>query len=73
MTALGLTLDELMEVARTCQAIEIENYTPPYLQDFIALRLDGTFPYLSSKVRSFDADQMDALCEYIKHTYSLIR
>lgn len=70
---LGLTLEELMEVVRTCESIEIEDCTPPYLQDFIAQKLADAFPDLSAQVRQFDADQMDALCEYIKETYFLIR
>ena len=72
-SSLGLTLDELMEVVRTCEAIEIEDCTPPYLQDFIATRLADAFPGLAARVRQLDADQMDLLCEYIKDTYSLIR
>ena len=70
---LGLSLDELMEVVRTCDSIEIEDCTPDYLQDFIAERLDSNFPVLARRVRLFDADQMDALCEYIKDTHFLIR
>lgn len=73
MRRFTLTLDELMEVVRTCESIEIEDCTPPYLQDFIAARLADTFPSLAAKVRRFDADEMDQLCEYIKDTYSLIR
>jgi hypothetical protein len=70
---LGLTLDELTEVVRTCEAIEIEDCTPPYLQEYIAKRLNKSHPALAAKVRAFDAQQMDALCEHIKDTYFLIR
>jgi len=70
---LGLTLDELMEVVRTCDSIEIEDCTPPYLQDFIAKRLDQSYPALAARVRGFDSEQMDGLCEHIKDTYFLIR
>lgn len=70
---LGLALDELTEVLRTCASIEIENCTPPYLKDFIANRLDTSFPAIAAKVRAFDSEQMDALCEHIKETYFLIR
>jgi len=70
---LGLTLDELTEVVRTCDSIEIEDCTPPYLQDFIAKRLDHSYPTLAARVRGFDSEQMDALCEHIKDTYFLIR
>ena len=71
--SLGLSLDELLEVARTCSEIVIGACTPSYLQDFIATRLADAFPELSTRVRQFDAPQMDALCEYIKLTYALIR
>jgi hypothetical protein len=70
---LGLTLVELMELVRTCDAIEIEECTPPYLRDFIAKRLDADFPALAAKVRKFDDPQLDAICEYVKITHRLIR
>lgn len=35
MHSLGLSLDELLEVVRTCAAIEWNHCTSPYLQDFI--------------------------------------
>ena len=70
---LGLTLDELTEVLRTCESIEIEDCTPPYLKDFIASHLDNSFPAIAGKVRAFDGEHMDALCEHIKETYFLIR
>lgn len=70
---LGFTLDELTEVVRTCDAIKIEDCNPPYLKDFIANRLDSRYPVLAARVRGFDSEQMDALCEHIKDTYFLIR
>jgi hypothetical protein len=70
---LGLKLDELMEVVRTCDPIEIEVCTPPYLQDFIAKRLEKNFPLLAVGVLAFDTDQMSALCMYIRDTHVLIR
>ena len=70
---LGLTLIELMEVVRTCDSIEIENCTPPYLRDFIATRLDDQFAALAAKTRKLNDQQMDAICEYIKITHRLIR
>ena len=70
---LGLTLIELMEVVRTCDSIEIEECTPPYLRDFIATRLDDQFAALAKKIRTFDDRQIDSVCEYIKLTHRLIR
>ena len=49
MAALGLTLDELTEVLRTCRSIQIDECTPPYLQDFIAARLETAFPDLDPR------------------------
>jgi len=70
---LGLTLIELMEVVRTCDSIEIEDCTPPYLKDFIAKRLDDQYAALAGKIRRLNDQQMDAICEYIKITHRLIR
>lgn len=69
----GLTLVELMEVVRTCDSMELEKCTPPYLRDFIANRLEPELPPLAAKVRNLAAQQMDAICEYIKLTHRLIR
>jgi hypothetical protein len=73
MKNLGLNLDDLMAVVRTCDAIEIESCNPPYLQAFIAARLAHDFPRLSSKVGSYDAEQMHGVCEYVKATFILLR
>jgi hypothetical protein len=70
---LGLTLIELMEVVRTCDSIEIEDCTPPYLKDFIAKRLDDQYAALAAKTRKLSDQQIDAICEYIKITHRLIR
>jgi hypothetical protein len=70
---LGLTLVELMEVVRTCNSVELDRCTPPYLQEFITKRLEGEFAGLATKVRQLSAKQMDALCEYITITHRLIR
>ena len=70
---LGLTLIELMEVVRTCDSIEIEHCTPPYLKDFIAKRLDDQYAALATKIRKLSDQQIDAICEYVKITHRLIR
>jgi hypothetical protein len=72
-TSVDLTLDELTEIVRTCNNIHIEDCTPPYLQDFIAARLAMGFPELSTKVRRFAQQQMEAICAHIKRTYELLR
>ena len=73
MQALGITLDELLEVVRTCEPVAIEHRTPPYLQNFIATRLADRFPELAGKVLGWDAAQMDALCALIQDVYTLLR
>jgi len=70
---LGLSLTELMEVVRTCDSIDIEDCTPPYLQDFFAKRLEGDKPVLAARVRNMNAKQIGAVCEYVKITRQLIR
>ena len=66
MRKLHFTDDELAEIVRVCALIQIDDCTPPYLQDFIALRLADDFPGLSAKVRRLGPDEMHELCEYIK-------
>jgi hypothetical protein len=68
-----ITLPELVEIIRACAEIEIEECTPPYLQDFIAARLAAGFPELSTKVRRLDKDQMDRLCACIRATQAVLR
>jgi hypothetical protein len=60
------TPSELGEIVRACAPVQIDDCTPPYLQDFIALRLADGFPELSAKVRGLSPDEMDELCEYLK-------
>ncbi len=73
MRGLGFTLDELVEVVRTCELIAFGTCTLPYLREFIAQRLDEGWPELAAKIRRLDADQMERLCAYIQDTYAIIR
>jgi hypothetical protein len=68
-----ITLEELAELIRSCDAIEIDRCTPPYFQDFVAARLAERFPDLSAKVRQLDCEQMDRLCECIKAAQAVLR
>ena len=70
---LRITFDELVEVVRTCDQIEIETCTPVYLKDFIAKRLEKHFGHLAATVIGFSVEQMSGLCAYIKDTHALIR
>jgi hypothetical protein len=68
-----ITLEELTELIRACDAIEIDRCMPPYFQDFVATRVAERFPDLSAKVRQWDGDQMDRLCECIKAAQAVLR
>jgi hypothetical protein len=73
MSSGRITLEELIEIIRSCDAIEIDHPTPPYFQDFVAMRLAKNFPELSTKVRQLDGEQMDRLCECIKAAQAVLR
>jgi hypothetical protein len=47
---LGLTLDELLEVVRTCQHFELANRDRQPLQHFLAMRLEDRWPTLALAV-----------------------
>jgi hypothetical protein len=68
-----ISLEELIEIIRSCDAIEIDHCTPSYFQDFVATRLAQEFPELSTKVRQLDSEQMDRLCECIKAAQAVLR
>jgi hypothetical protein len=68
-----ITLEELPELIRACDAIEIDRCTPSYFQDFVATRIAERFPELSTKVRQLDSDQMNRLCECIKAAQAFLR
>ncbi|HEY7329876.1 MAG TPA: hypothetical protein VH592_19735 [Gemmataceae bacterium] len=73
MASRRITLDELVAIIRSCDAIEIDRCTPDYFQDFVAMRLAQSFPELSAKVRQLDAEQMDRLCRCIKAAQAVLR
>jgi hypothetical protein len=66
-------LDDLTEVIRTCDVIEIEDCTPHYLRAFIVGRLKVGFPLVADKVGRYNPEQMHALCGHIKSTHILLR
>jgi hypothetical protein len=68
-----ITLEELVEIIRACEAIEIDHCTPSYLQDFVAMRLAQDFPELSTKVRQLDSEQMERLCQCIMTAQAVLR
>ena len=68
-----ITLEELIEVIRACDAIEIGQCRPSYFQDFVAMRLAENFPELSTKVRQLDSERMDRLCQCIMVAQAVLR
>jgi hypothetical protein len=68
-----MTFAELIEVVRACEDIQFNGCTPPYLQEFIAQRLEHKLPLLANKVRDLDQKQMHRLCAYIRETQELTR
>jgi hypothetical protein len=73
MDSISIDLTELCEVVRACDAIQIDDCTPAYLQDFIAGRLADSAPELSTKIRALDSHRIDLLCECIKATQAVLR
>jgi hypothetical protein len=73
MDSIRITLDELVEIIRSCDAIQIDDCTPSYFQDFLATRLAQSFPELSSKVRQLDSERIDRICNLIKAAQALLR
>ncbi len=67
---LQLTKNELVNVRCACHAIEIDECTPNYLQDFIVARLLPEWPTLAAKVRHLEPEQMHLLCHYLKNAQS---
>jgi hypothetical protein len=72
MNHVSFTQEELDEIVWACALVEIDDCTPPYLQDFIATRLADDHPELSTKVRCLTPTEMDALCEHIKSNPSAV-
>jgi len=73
MGSCRITLEELIEVIRSCDAIEIDHCTPSYFQDFVATRLSQRFPELSAKVHQLNGEQMNRLCTCIKAAQAVLR
>jgi len=60
------TAQEWQLIYRCCRALRIDGRMLPYLQDFLALRLEGLSPELADKVRRLGDEQMRGLCEAVR-------
>jgi len=58
--------EESRKIYHACVHILIDDCTPPYLKDFIAVQLEDVDPNLSIKVRNLSLYEMDELCAAIK-------
>jgi hypothetical protein len=67
------TLDELTDIVRACDFIEVEGCTPGFLQDFIVTRLEGKSPDLAATVRRLADEEMERLCAFIRAAHALLR
>lgn len=72
MEELGLTQEELKEIARACAPIRLGYSTPNYLQEFLALRLAGR-PDTSSHIRRLSSDQLQELHRYLRERQSWLQ
>jgi hypothetical protein len=73
MLALGLNIVELLEIVRVCGSLQLDKCPASYLSDFLAVGLAGTVPDLAAKLRHFDEEDLEALCECIKGVQSSLR
>jgi CheY-like chemotaxis protein len=62
----GLAGTEFEWAVWACSRLHPRQYTPEYLQDFLAVRLEGPAPELARRVRRLSGEQMDALCEALR-------
>jgi hypothetical protein len=62
-----------MLLVRTCEAIELDECTHPYLAEFMARRLDDIHPELSARMRQLDAKRMELVCQFVKLAQTLTR
>ena len=65
MRELGLSRDELKEVARACASIRLGYSTPRCFQEFLALRVGNHRPDGSSRIRDLTTQQVDELRRYL--------
>jgi len=70
MATANFTRNELEQILKACALLEIDDCTPPYLQDFIVRMLRTTNPPLSHKVSRLSAEEMHKLCGFIKESQS---
>ena len=65
MVQLPISFPDLIEIIRACGPIRADDCTPKNLRAVMIAQLSGSEPRLAARVRQFDADQMQAVCEYV--------
>ena len=73
MSTTALTLDDLVHLVRACEAIELDDSTPPYLTEFLARLLEESQPELAARVRQLDGHRAALVCKFIKLAQTLTR
>jgi hypothetical protein len=65
MVSLPISFVDLIEIIRACGPIRAEDCSPKQLRVLMLNQLNTSEPRLAARVRQFDADQMQAVCEYL--------
>ena len=71
MTSLPISFPDLVEIMRACGPIRAEDCTPKQLRAQMVNQLTSSEPRLAARVRQFDADQMQTVCEYVMQGLAL--
>jgi hypothetical protein len=66
MTQLPITFPDLVEILRACGPVLPEDCTPKRLRPIAVNQLTISEPRLAARVRQFDSDQLQALCDYVQ-------
>ncbi|HEY1379740.1 MAG TPA: hypothetical protein VGF55_23250 [Gemmataceae bacterium] len=66
MQALGLSVREIQQTVRACAHVRIPEAIPPYLQQFLVLRVRSEHPALARKVADLSQDQCAELFRLIR-------
>jgi hypothetical protein len=65
MVSLPISFVDLIEMVRACGPIRADDCTAKQLRALMLTQLNTSEPRLAARVRQFDADQMQAMCEYV--------
>lgn len=72
MTQLPISFPDLIEIIRACGPIQPGDCRAQHLRSLMVDQLSLTEPRLAARVRQFDADQMQTVCDYINMGLGLV-